>query len=91
MELNAVETFLKTNGGFASKRVLQKQLKMSKKQVRRLIMNSMNLKAINPLRVGSGKNYLSIFEYSPESNDGISYFKRRRNQYRMKKNVTESE
>lgn len=79
MELNAVETFLKTNGGFASIHVLRKQLQMNKKQVRRLIMNSTSLRAIDPLRVGSGKKYLSIFEYSSENiSGGIIFFKHRK-------------
>jgi len=74
MELNAVEQFLKTNGGFASIKTLMKKLNLGKKQVKRLVMNSTHLNPIKPHIVGSCKNYLSIFEYSEVSH--IVYFKR---------------
>jgi hypothetical protein len=75
MELNAVEQFLKTNGGFASTKTLMKKMNLNKKQVRRLVMNSTHLNPVKPYLVGSYKNYLPIFEYSEVPH--IVYFKRR--------------
>ena len=64
MELTAVELFLKTNGGFASIKTLRKKLELPKKQVKRLLRNSTQLKPVNPLLFGSCKSYIPVFEYS---------------------------
>jgi len=81
MELNDVETYLKNNGGFASIKTLKKELNMNKKQVKRLIFNSTNLKTIDPLLVGSGKCFLPIFKYFEyHTNNNTLYYNRRRNE-----------
>ena len=67
MGLNAIEEYLKGKGGYASIRVLKNVLKLNKKQVKRLVFNSSHIKPINPLLVGSCKQYLPIFEYSDVS------------------------
>lgn len=89
MELNAVEQFLKANGGFASTKTLMKKLNLNKKQVKRLIMNSTHLNPVKPYLVGSYKNYLPIFEYSEVPR--IVYFKRRKSKKREVVILLESE
>lgn len=89
MELNAVEQFLKVNGGFASIKTLMKKINLSKKQIKRLVMNSTHLNPINPHVVGSSKIYLPIFEYSQVPH--IVYFKRRKLKKREVIVVSESE
>ena len=51
--------------------------KLSKNQIKRLIISSTHLKPINPLIVGSGKKYVPVFEYH-EYPDQVLYFKRKK-------------
>lgn len=77
MELNAVEQYVHDSCKFASIKVLMKQLKLSKNQIKRFVANSTHLKPIHPLLVGSGKKYVPVFEYH-EYPDQVLYFKRKK-------------
>jgi hypothetical protein len=83
MELNKVEEYLK-KVAFASVNVLAKNLQINKKQIRRLIAFSKHLKVVEPFRVGSMKNYVSVFEYN-EYQDDLFFFERRKLLLKKKK------
>jgi len=87
MELNAVEQYLKSTKSFASIKVLSRVLKMDKKRIKWLIALSTHLKAIEPIRTGSGKSYLPIFEYHEYPDSGMLFHNRRKILSRQKKKI----
>ena len=76
MDLNAVEQYLKNNNTFfASIKVLSRKLNIDKKRIKWLIAFSTHLKAVEPIRIGSGKSYLiqSICESFIQNNKYTKY------------------
>ena len=79
MDLNAVEQYLKNNNTFfASIKVLSRKLNIDKKRIKWFIAFSTHLKAVEPIRIGSGKSYLPIFEYHEYPDSGMLFYNRRK-------------
>ena len=90
MELNAVEQYIHDSCKFASIKVLMKKLKLNKNQVKRFIFHSTHLKPVHPLLLGSGKEYVPVFEYH-EYPEQVKYFKRIIKKQKKKMVVVDSE
>jgi hypothetical protein len=73
--LNPVEQLLKNKDGYASVKVLKRELNLNKKQVRRFIMHSKYIKPIEPSLCGSGKVFIPVYKYH-EYSDKMEYYKR---------------
>jgi hypothetical protein len=90
--MNSVEQYLHDNPRRNyNMRSLRSKLSISKREVFRHVMESTHLRAVDPLKVGSGKQRLFIFEYHEYPGDQLKYSERAKmNTHQVKKNVLES-
>jgi len=85
--MNAVEKYLKNHGSYVSTNKLSKQLNISRRNVTRQVLQSTHLKEIDPLLVGSNKQFVRIFRYFeyPKEVENVSYASRRYRNINLKK------